>query len=46
MGAHRELAREGKEEEGEDEAGGVAWGRHGELLGGGALGGAAAAAGC
>jgi hypothetical protein len=32
-GSHGELAGEGKEGEGEEEVGGAAWGRHGELLG-------------
>jgi hypothetical protein len=30
MAGHGELAGEGKEGEGEEEAGGAAWGRHGE----------------
>jgi hypothetical protein len=33
MGAHGELAREGKEGKGEEEAGGAAWGQHGEREG-------------
>jgi hypothetical protein len=35
-GSHGELTGEGKEGEGEEEAGGAAWERHGELLGEGA----------
>jgi hypothetical protein len=43
-GSHGELTGQGKEGEGEEEAGGTAWGRHGELLGEGE--GAMGAAGC
>jgi hypothetical protein len=32
-GSHGELTEEGKEGEGQEEAGGAAWGRRGELLG-------------